>query len=292
MYKLIAIDLDGTLLNSYGEISNRNKQAIKNAKANGLEIVLTSGRMSSSVRAIAEEIGANNYIIAGNGALVYDLKNETILYNETIPTEKVLKIAKICDENNIYYTVTTEKYILSKKLKYALLYYHHENSKKPQDKITNINIVEDVQKYINENDVGKITKIVISDESKEVFNGILKKFSNLTGINVLDVSYMSRKIIESGTKKTEINYYYSEITKENVNKWESIKKLAEFLNIQTNEIMTIGDNLNDLEMIMNAGIGIVMGNSALSNKELGKVIVSSNDLDGVAEAIEKFVLNK
>lgn len=66
MYKLIAIDLDGTLLNSYGDVSDENKKAIKNAKEQGLEIVLTSGRMSASIYAIAEEIGADNFMIAGN----------------------------------------------------------------------------------------------------------------------------------------------------------------------------------------------------------------------------------
>lgn len=64
MYKLIAIDLDGTLLNSYGEISDENKKAIKMAKEKGVEIVLTSGRMSTSVKDIANEIDANNYMIA------------------------------------------------------------------------------------------------------------------------------------------------------------------------------------------------------------------------------------
>ena len=63
MYKLIAIDLDGTLLNSYGEISDENKDAIKQAKQKGIEIVLASGRMSSSVINIAKEVGADNYVI-------------------------------------------------------------------------------------------------------------------------------------------------------------------------------------------------------------------------------------
>lgn len=292
MYRLIAIDLDGTLLNSYGEISEENKKAIKKAKDIGIEIVLTSGRMSSSVRTLAHEIGAENFMISGNGALVYDLKNENILYNECIPNEQVIEIAKICDENDIYYTVSTEKYILSKKLKYALLYYNYENSKKPEDKITRINIVDNVQKYIKENDVGKITKIVISDESKSIFNGIIKKIQLLKGLNILDVSSMSRKIIESGTKKTEINYFYIEITKENVNKWESLKKLAKHMKIEEKEIAAIGDNLNDLEMINNAGLGIVMGNSALSNRNLNKIVVSDNDSNGVAEAINKYILNK
>ncbi len=169
MYKLVAIDLDGTLLNSYGDVSDENKKWIKIAKENGLEIILTSGRMSQSVRAIAEEINANNYIIAGNGALVYDLKNEKILYNECIPKEKALKIIDICEENNIYYTINTEKYIISKKLNYNLMYYYYENSKKADHRTTNINIVDNVKKYIEEHDTGEITKITISDESKIIF---------------------------------------------------------------------------------------------------------------------------
>ena len=290
MYKIIAIDLDGTLLNSYGEISEENKSAIKAAKEKGIEIILTSGRMSSSVRSIAKEIQADNYIICGNGAIVYNLKNEEILYNECIPKEKAIKIIKICDENNIYYTLNTEKYIISKKLNYNLRYYYYENSKKPENRITNINIVEDVEKYINENNAGQITKITISDESKTIFNGIIKKIKEVKGINILEVSNMSRKIIKTGTEQTELNYFYTEITKENVNKWETIKKLASHLNIKTEEIATIGDNINDIEMIENAGLGIIIGNSALSKKQLNKIIVKDNDADGVAEAIKKYIL--
>ena len=170
MYKIIAIDIDGTLLNSYGEISKENKEAIKLAKQKGSEIVLTSGRMSSSVISIAKEIEADNYIICGNGAIAYDLKNKKILYNECISKEKIMQIIKICDENNIYYTLNTEKYIISKKLNYNLLYYYYENSKKSENRTTNINIVENVEKYITENDIGEVTKITISDENKTIFS--------------------------------------------------------------------------------------------------------------------------
>ena len=134
MYKLIAIDLDGTLLNSYGDVSDENKKAIENARKRDIEVVLTSGRMSDSVIAIADEVGANNFMIAGNGALIYDLKKKKTLYNQCIPKEKVLKIIKICEENSIYYTINTEKYILAKSLNYNLMYYYYENSKKKEDK--------------------------------------------------------------------------------------------------------------------------------------------------------------
>ncbi len=290
MYKLIAIDLDGTLLNSYGEISEENKIAIKKAKEKGIEIVLTSGRMSSSVLGIANELGANNFMIAGNGALIYDIKNEKILFNECIPKDKALQVVKICDENNIYYTINTEKYILSKKLKYNLMYYYYENSQKSKHRTTNINLVDNLERYINENDVGEITKITISDESKVIFSGIIKKLNKINGLNILEVSSMSRKIIKSGTEKIGLNYFYTEITKENVNKWQAIKHLSNYLNILPEEIVAIGDNINDLDMICNAGLGIVMKNSALDNKNLGKITTSNNNSNGVAEAINKYIL--
>ena len=101
---------------------------------------------------------------------------------------------------------------------------------------------------------------------------------------------MSRKIIKCGTEESEIDYFYTEITKENVNKWQGLKKLAKYMRIKEKEIATIGDNINDLEMIQNAGMGIVIGNSALSKRNLGKPIVSDNNSDGVAEAIEKYII--
>lgn len=182
------------------------------------------------------------------------MKNNKILYNQCIPKDKALKIINICKENSIYCAVNTEKYIISNSLNYNVMYYYYENSKKAENKKTRINIVEDIEKYIAENDVGEITKITISDETKSIFFGIMKKLNEIKGINILEVSNMSRKIIKEGTEKVELKYFYTEITKENVDKWQGIQKLAENLGIQEKEIATIGDNVNDLTMINNAGL--------------------------------------
>ena len=91
MYKLIAIDLDGTLLNSYGQISEKNKLALNNAKEKGIQIVLASGRTTDSVKSIANEIGVQNYIICGNGSLIYDLQKEEIIYDKFIEKKKALQ---------------------------------------------------------------------------------------------------------------------------------------------------------------------------------------------------------
>ncbi len=76
MYKLIAMDIDGTLLDSYGNVSKENIEAIKKAKEQNIEVVLTSGRMPKAMTAIASQINAENYLICGNGAMIYDVKKK------------------------------------------------------------------------------------------------------------------------------------------------------------------------------------------------------------------------
>lgn len=110
-------------------------------------------------------------------------------------------------------------------------------------------------------------------------------------IDVLDVSHMSRKTIKDGTEDVQIEYFYTEITNKNVNKWTAIEYLLELENISPEEVMAIGDNVNDKEMIENSGLGVVMGNSSEQMKALGNVVVSDNNSDGIVEAIQEYILN-
>ena len=134
MYKLMAIDLDGTLLNSVGEISKRNREALEKAINKGIAIILASGRTIDSIKNFASELSSTNYLISGNGAAVYDIKNEKIIYSNFLSKEKVLQIANLCEENSIHYNVYTENEIIAKNLSYNVLYYHNENLKKPEEK--------------------------------------------------------------------------------------------------------------------------------------------------------------
>ena len=290
MYKLVAIDLDGTLLNSYGAISEHNKKIVQAAIQKGAEIVIASGRPIQSAKSFANELGANNYVICGNGSILYDIKNDKILYDKFIERQKVLEIIKICEENSIFYCLYTENLTISKSLNYNILFYNNENKKMPDDKKTNIKIIDNIYKYVEENPNMGILKVTICDEDKIIFSGIIRKLREIRGIDVLDLQHMAKKIIKSGTEEVTIEYHYTEITSQDVNKWNAIKKLAELLQIQSNEIMAIGDNMNDKEMLENAGLGIIMGNSAPYMKNFANEVVSSNNEDGVAEALEKFVI--
>ena len=290
MYKLIAIDMDGTLLNSYGEVSSKNKETIKKASDKNALVVLTSGRMPKAIIPVASKINADKYIISGNGASIHDVKNDKIIYKNYMSKEKVLEIIDICDKNSMYYSIYTNNVILAKSLNYNVLYYNSENKKHPEDKKIKFNIVSDIRGYVEEYNGDDFLKITICDSDKMVFNSIINKLKKLRDIYVLEVAHMSRKIIKHGTEEIEISYFYTEISNNNVNKWTAIEKLIEILNISKEEVMAIGDNVNDKEMIENAGIGIVMGNAAPYMKELADEVVASNNEDGVAEAIEKYII--
>lgn len=290
MYKLVAIDLDGTLLNSYGEVSIKNKEAIKKAMDNKVEVVLSSGRPIMSVKNLANEIGCNNYIICGNGSITYDIPNEQVIYHRFIEKLKVLQIIRICEENSIFYNVYTKDTILTKNLNYNILFYHQENATKPEKKKTRIHQIQNIEEYVKNREEEDYLKITICDNDKTIFNSILRKLKIIKDVEILEVSHMSRKLIKDGTDKIEIAYYYTEITSTNVDKWQAIENLAKSLNIQPQEVMAIGDNMNDAQMIKKAGLGIVMGNAAPYIKKMADEIVADNNNSGVAEAIEKYIL--
>ena len=290
MYKLIAIDLDGTMLNSYGIVTENTKKVIKKTIERGTDVIIASGRPIDSIKAIAKEIGSEKYFIAGNGALIYDIQKDEIIYEKYMTKEKVLEIIKICEENSISYNVYTDKTILAKALKYNVLYYHKENLKKEESKKTNISIVDNMYEYVKNMQEEKFLKITICDENKSVFSSIIRKLREIKGIDVLDVSHMSRKTIKQGSEDIPIEYYYTEISLENVDKWDAIEFLMEKLNITKNEVITIGDNINDKKMLENAGIGIAMGGSTPVVTEISDFVTKTNNEDGVAFALEKYCL--
>lgn len=289
MYKLVAIDLDGTLLNSYGVVTEYTKNILKEKIQNGIEIVLASGRPIDSIKSISNEIGGQNYFIAGNGALIYDLKKDEIIYEKYMPKEKVLEIIKVCEQNSISYNVYTEKTILAKSLQYNVLYYHKENLKKEENKKTNINIVDNMYEYIENMENEKFLKITVCDESKTIFNSIMKKLKSIGDIDVLEVSHMSRKTIRDGSEDFQIEYFYTEISAKNVDKWDAILYLIEKLSIKEEEVIAIGDNINDKKMIKNAGLGIAMEGSTEQVTKEANFITESNNNDGVAKALNKLI---
>lgn len=286
MYKLVAIDLDGTMLNQYGIITDKTKEVISKVQNKGVEVMIASGRAITSVKRFSKEINSNKYFISGNGAITYDIKNNKILFENILKKQKALQIIKICEENSIYYNVYTENGIIAKNLNYNTLYYYKDNLTKPDENRTHINLVEDVYDYIDQKNE-KILKIMICDEHKSVFNSIVRKIKDVPEIEILEVSHMSRKIIKQGTNEIALEYFYTEISAQNVDKWNALEEIIKLMNISKEEVITIGDNANDVKMIKNAGLGIAMGESAPYVKQSADKITLNNDEDGVAVVLKE-----
>lgn len=239
MYKLIAIDLDGTMLNKYGIVTENTKKIIKDTINKGTDIIIASGRPIDSIKTIAKEIGSENYFISGNGALIYDIKKERIIYEKILNKQKVLKIADICENNSISYNIYTEETIIAKQLKYNVLYYYKENLEKEEKNRTSITLVDDIKEYIKKSQNNKFLKITICDENRTIFNSVIRKLKEIPDIDILDVSHMSRKTVRQGTEDVIIEYYYTEISLKGVNKWNAIKYLIDKLNIEKEEVIAI-----------------------------------------------------
>lgn len=291
MYKLIAIDIDGTLLDSNGKLSEYTANIIRMATHEGAKVVLTSGRVTDSVRGIAELIDADKYVICDNGATIVNLENNDVEYAMYIDRETILKLVNFCVTNNIYYMVFTSKEIIVKDLKHmALAFYKQRHHLR--DEATGISEIKfaglDYIKEVKE----PFTRIVICDEDRPVYNSIVNMLKGFNDIELLAAPHVSNKIIKEGDKELLLSYSYAEILAKHTNKWTALEELIKRLGISKDEVMAIGDNFNDIEMIRNAGLGVAMNNGSPLAKEVAKVIAPSNNDDGVAKVIEAYVLNK
>ena len=132
--------------------------------------------------------------------------------------------------------------------------------------------------------------MTICDENKIVFSSILRKVKDIPDIDVLEVSHMSKKKIKMGTKEVSVGYYYTEVSSKNVDKWYAIEEIMKKENIAKEEVISFGDNNNDILMIKNAGLGIAMGHSNEQVKKVAKFVTQTNDEDGVAKALENTIL--
>ena len=274
MYKFVAIDIDGTLLNSAGELTKHTIDTVRNVTMQGVKVVLTSGRVTNSVKGIASKLNADKHIV----------------YASYIEKSTIIKLVEFCLTNNIYYMVFTNKEIIVKDLKHmALAFYKQRHHLK--DEATGVSEIKfagiDYIKKVSD----PFTRIVICDEDRAIYNSIINMLKGFDDIELLAAPHISNKIIKDGEKNLLLSYSYAEILAKDTNKWTAIKTLTDKLGISRNEVIAIGDNFNDVEMIKNAGLGVAMNNGSPTAKEVARVVAPSNDEDGVAKIMERYILN-
>lgn len=218
-----------------------------------------------------------------------NLENGETVFSRYIEKETIIKLVDFCNANNVYYMVFTNKEIIVKDLQHmAFAFYKQRHHLK--DEATGVSQIKfaglDYIKKVKE----PFTRIVICDQDRAIYNSIVNVLKNFDDIALLAAPHISNKIVDDGDKKVVLSYSYAEILAKDTNKWTAIKFLTDALKIKKEEIMAIGDNFNDIEMIKNAGLGVAMNNGSPVAKEVATVIAPSNNEDGVAKIIERYVL--
>lgn len=267
MYKLIALDMDGTLLNEEKKVTQRTKDAICAAKNKGVTVVLATGRPIEGVHRYLEELnmlGDNDYVLSYNGSLVQKTKNKEIISKMTLKGTDATYLYNLSNELNVNIHAFSENegLITPRDNKYTNV----------EADINGIKFKEFNFENIDSEDV--MVKIMMIDEPE-----ILQKA----------VDNLPKELYEKYTVVRSAPYFLEFLNKE-ANKGTGLELLAKHLGVKREEIITMGDAGNDLHMIEYAGMGIAMGNAFDEIKEVANYITDTNENDGVAKAIEKFVL--
>lgn len=267
--ELIAIDMDGTLLNPQHQITPAVKQAISEARRKGVHVVLATGRPYVGVQDYLRQLdiqGSNDFCITYNGALVLQAATGACILQETLGFEDYLHVEKLARELGVHFQA----------FDFDTLYTPNK----------------DIGKYtIHE---AEMTGIPLKYRSVEEMDRNLRfpKVMMVDEPTLLDRA-IARIPVETQARYTILKSapYYLEILHKKVDKGAGVKMLADHLGIAQENIMALGDQANDTAMIEYAGVGVAMGNAIPELKSVAQFVTRSNTEDGVAHAIEKFVLN-
>jgi hypothetical protein len=262
MYKMICLDIDGTLLNSQHKITAHVKDTVQKAAARGIHIILVSARMPAGILPFIKELAIKAPTICYSGALILDEAQKPLQAN-SISVAALAAIYNTCKKNAAHLSI-----------------YHNGNW-----------YVESMDSWATQEST--ITQIIPTIAAAE---SLLSKWqSEATGPNKLLCMGEPEKIavIAELLNRADMTIYrskptYLEMVSHTASKTNAIQFLAQRYKINMKEIMTIGDNYNDIDMLQAAGLGVAMGNAPDDVKSQAKIVTASNDKDGVAIAIEKY----
>lgn len=262
--KIVFIDIDGTLVNKRKRVTMKTRKMVKRLVDKNIYVVLVSGRDILHTIDKSRKALASNIIISSNGSDIYNYKTNKHIYISEIPKDKVNKIWDYCNKKQIGVMIKTKegkfinKYLIGKDKENGILVTNKKELKDQQ--VTQIIFIS--------NDIELIlsTKSFIKD-----IDLAINHYSN----SFLDVSISDR--------------YSLDINNKDVSKGHGIKILLDYLKIKKEESICFGDYYNDIEMFKESGIKVAMGNACKELKEKADYITETNDKNGVAVFIDKYL---
>lgn len=270
-YKIVFVDIDDTLNPSNEKISEYTKEVIKKVTSKGIKIVVNTGRSAKYAIEKSLEGGLSEFIISSNGAEVYDYHNRREIFSKPINKKDIIAIYDYCNTHNMTIILNSleKRFINIKDYKY---------NKEPAI------YFEDINKILDENHINQL--VILSDNYDRmlVLPSLFKeKFPSLK------VIHSSLGLIEE--KREKHKEYYHDLVLENTAKSTGIVELLEYLNIDSEEAIAIGNGYDDVCMCDVVGTSVAVANATNLLKETATYITDSSENDGVAKILEKLCLN-
>jgi Cof subfamily protein (haloacid dehalogenase superfamily) len=264
-YKVLVLDIDGTLMNSEKKITEKTKVALRAAQEAGVTIVLASGRPTPGIVPIAKEIGLDEYggyILSFNGAVVTNFKTGEIVFETVLPHDKIQELYDASQNYGVSIVSYKDGWIVTENVddKYVEI----------EARINNMPVVK-VDSFVDAL-THPVTKCLMLGDG-DYLEKVEVEVNNLFG-DVLNI-YRSEP-------------FFLEIMPQNVDKAYSLERLLAHLNLSRDEMVACGDGFNDLSMVRYAGLGVAMGNAQQVVKEVADFVTASNDEDGLVLVVERF----
>ena len=263
-YRLIAADMDGTLLNSKNEITPRTVKAINEARDAGVIFTLCTGRPLRGVKKYINQLGLDCPVITYNGAVVVHSKTGEIIFSQDMDKADARKVYNLAREKGTMFIIWSRNRLSASEFSEKTEFYEEITATKAQ-------LITDFEKILSQG----VTKILWYDD-RDILDKWADEFSQM------DFRH---------TTFAKSRAYFLEFFSNKTSKAVAMEKLGEYYGITREEMIALGDQVNDLPMIEYAGFGIAMENAVERVKAVADYITSTNEEDGVARAIEKFVLN-
>ncbi|MGZ9583563.1 Cof-type HAD-IIB family hydrolase [Paenibacillus marinisediminis] len=262
-YKLIAIDVDDTLITDEKVVTEGTKRALEQAIAQGTHVTLATGRMYASARKIAMQTGLNVPLITYQGSLIKNIMDGEVLYECAVPDSAARKLLQYCEEIGLH----LQLYINDE------LYAREDN--------------EQLQGYVGLNNIPykiepDLDKLLATPSTKMLMIDTPERLDELTPA--------IRELLGPEVHITKSKPHFLEVTHRDGTKGNALRFLAKHFGCSLEETIGIGDSWNDHDLIETAGLGVAMANAVPSLKETADYVTLSNNEEGVRHVIEKFVL--
>ncbi|KAB7671167.1 Cof-type HAD-IIB family hydrolase [Bacillus sp. B1-b2] len=267
-YKMIVLDMDDTLLRDDHTISEATKSALMKAQEHGVKVVLASGRPTFAMVDVANELHLadyGSYILSFNGAKITNWKTKEEIFSSTLPPETVHKLFDLSTRENVWiHTYVGDEIVTPENNPFTDV----------EAKITGLPIktVENFKEAIS-NPVVKVLMVKEAEHLQKVESLLQREL-------VSELSVMRSKP------------FFLEFTELGVTKGTSLSILIEKLGIKQDEVIAMGDSYNDVAMIEFAGLGVAMGNAPDDVKAISNYVTDTNNNDGVAKVVQKFILDE